>query len=101
MLLKALLGIGTASKETALEIPALAGCLEYITNTISMIPIKLYKEEKQTDGERKVSEVPDDSRVKLLNDETGDTLDAVQFWKAIVTDYFLGKGGYAYIGKEA
>lgn len=100
VLLKALLGTGTASKETALEIPALAGCLEYITNTISMIPIKLYKEEKQTDGERKVSEVPDDSRVKLLNDETGDTLDAVQFWKAIVTDYFLGKGGYAYIGKE-
>ena len=40
-----------------------------------------------------------DNRVRLLNDETGDTLDAVQFWKAIMEDYFLGKGAFAYIEK--
>ena len=99
-LLRVLLGTGEASKQTAMEIPALTGCLGYIAGTIAMIPIKLYKEEYTEDGERKVTEIVDDTRVKILNDETGDTLDAAQFWQAFVTDYFLGKGGYAYIGKE-
>jgi len=36
----------------------------------------------------------------LLNDDTGDTLDSVQFWRALITDYFLGKGGYAYINRN-
>jgi HK97 family phage portal protein len=60
-----------------------------------MLPIKLYKQE---DG--KAVEVKNDIRTTLLNNETGDTLDAVQFWRAIIADYFLGKGGYAYIRKE-
>ena len=30
----------------------------------------------------------------------GQTLDAVQFWRALITDYYLGKGGYAYIRKD-
>lgn len=100
-LLRALLGTGTADKHKALEIPAFAGCLDYIASTISMIPIKLYCEEWNEEKKGKVvTEMMDDQRVKLLNDETGDTLDAVQFWKALVTDYFLDKGGYAYIRKE-
>ena len=69
-----------------MEIPALTGCLGYIAGTIAMIPIKLYKEEYTEDGERKVTEIVDDTRVKILNDETGDTLDAAQFWQAFVTD---------------
>ena len=101
MLLRALMGSGVADKRKALEIPAFAGCLDYIASTISMIPIKLYCEEWDEEKKGKiVTEVMDDRRVKLLNDETGDTLDAVQFWKAMVTDYFLGKGGYAYINKD-
>lgn len=100
-LLRALLGSGTADKQKALEIPAFAGCLDYIANTIAMIPIKLYSEEWDNEKNgRVVSEVTDDRRIALLNDETGDTLDAVQFWKAMITDYFLGKGGYAYINRE-
>lgn len=30
----------------------------------------------------------------------GDTLDANQFWRAMVRDYYLGKGGYAYIHRS-
>lgn len=95
VLLRALLNPGNVTRQTALNIPSLNGCIEYIANTISMLPIKLYREK---DGA--VQEIKDDHRVTLLNDETGDTLDAVQFWKAMVVDYFLGKGGYAYIRKE-
>lgn len=95
VILKALLGNSAANKKMALEIPSLSSCLEFIASTISMMPIKLY-----VDDNGKISEVKDDDRVILLNDDTGDTLDAVQFWKAMVSDYFLGKGAYAYIGKE-
>lgn len=94
-LLQALLGKATITKAEALNIPSLNGCISYIANTVSMLPIKLYREEDE-----KVSEIKDDARVRILNDDTGDTLDAVQFWKAIITDYFLGKGGYAYIKKR-
>lgn len=94
VLLKALLGNTSITKEQALNIPSVKGCINFIADTVSMLPIKLYKD---TGG--KAEEVKDDIRVKLLNDDTGDTLDAVQFWRAIVTDYFLGKGGYAYINR--
>ena len=59
------------------------------------MPVKLYK---VRDG--KVEELEKDSRVKLLNGDTGDTLDAFQMKKAMVEDYLLGKGGYCYIQKK-
>lgn len=92
VLLKALLGNVNVTKEEALNIPSVKSCINFIADTVSMIPIKLYQ---ATEG--KADEINNDNRVRLLNDETGDTLDAVQFWRALVTDYFLGKGGYAYI----
>ncbi len=94
VLLSALLDKKNMSKDMALNIPSLVGSIGYISNTVSMLPIKLYKEE---DG--KVTEIKNDIRLKLLNDDTGDTLDSVQFWNALIRDYFLGKGGYAYINK--
>ena len=95
VLLKALLGNTTITKEQALNIPSVQSCINFVANTVSMLPIKLYK-----DNNGKAEEVKDDVRVDLLNDDTKDTLDAVQFWRAIITDYFLGKGGYAYINKH-
>jgi HK97 family phage portal protein len=95
VLLKALLGNTYVTKEQALNIPSVKSCINFIADTISMLPVKLYK-----DNDGKAEEVKDDIRIKLLNDETGDTLDAVQFWRALITDYFLGKGGYAYINKS-
>ena len=81
--------------EMAMKIPAFSSCISKISNTVSVIPIKLYKKI----DENKVEEVKDDIRVKLINRDTGDTLDALQFKKALVEDYF-GKGGYAYIKKQ-
>lgn len=95
ILLKALLGNTTITKEQALNIPSVKGCINFIADTVAMLPIKLYR-----DNNGKAEEVKDDVRVSLLNDDTGDTLDAVQFWRAIITDYFLGKGGYAYINRS-
>ena len=94
-LLKAFIVKDNIDREKALNIPTLYGCVELISNTISTLPIKLYKE---TDG--KVAEIKDDIRLTLLNDDTGDTLDAFQFKKALIIDYLLEGNGYAYINKE-
>lgn len=93
-LLKALIGSGNVTREMALQVPTIAGAIDLIGNVVASTPIKLYRE-----GDQKAEEIRDDPRLRILNDETGDTLDANQFWKAITRDYFLGKGGYAYIQK--
>ena len=56
-----------------MQIPSLAGAIDEIARTVANIPIKLYQKK---DG--KVEEVKNDKRVFLLNEETGDTLDANQ-----------------------
>lgn len=94
-LLTALLNGGTVTREMALQVPTVSGGIDLIGNIIASTPIKLYKDEGG-----KAVEVKDDERLRMLNDETGDTLNANEFWKAIVRDYFLGKGGYAYINRE-
>lgn len=93
-LLRALIGNVTVTKDMAMEIPTIKSSIERIANTVSALPIKLYK---MNDGA--IEEVID-NRTRLLNRDTGDTLTSNQFWKAIITDYFLGKGGYAYINKN-
>lgn len=97
VLLKALLQGTTVTRETALSIPAISGCVDLICNTFAMIPFKLYKETIE-DGKKSTEEVID-NRVKLINEDTTDTLDGFQFKKAICEDYLLGQGGYAYIKK--
>lgn len=94
MLLRAFLSGIEMNRDRAMNIPSFKACVNRISDSISTLPIKLYKIE----GDRKI-EIKDDSRVRLLNDETGDTLTGTQFKKAIITDYLLGKGGYAYINK--
>ena len=86
------------SKEKALSIPKVASDIDTIAGKIATIPLKLYKETEK-DGKKTVESVKD-SRCDLINDDTGDTLDGVQFKKAIVTDYLLDKGGYAFIKKQ-
>ena len=96
-LLEALRNGSAISKEQALSIPAVASAIDTIAGKISIIPIKLYQE-LQTDGKKVVKSI-DDVRCSLINDDTGDTLDGVQFKKAIITDYLLDSGGYAFIKK--
>lgn len=94
-LLQALINPGLLTKGQAISIPTVLSCVNFVADIVSMMPIKLYKDT----GEQAI-EVKEDLRVKLLNDDPGDTLDAVQFWRAIIRDYYLGKGGYVYINRE-
>ena len=94
VLLQALVGGSKVTKEDALNIPALAACVDLISDTVASLPIKLYKESNQSVEEIK------DNRVVLLNDETKDTLDGFQFKKALITDYLLEGAGYAYINRK-
>lgn len=101
VLLKAMLKGEKIDKEKAISLPAVSSAVDRICNTVAMIPIKLYKESiDETTGKKKVEEVKSDPRIKLLNTEPGDTLDAFQMRKALVQDYLLDKGGYLYIEKS-
>ena len=95
VLLRALLNGETIDREKALTLPAVSGAVDLISSCIASMPVKLYKVKQG-----KVEEVEDDVRVKFLNSDTGDTLDAFQMKKAMVEDYFLGKGGYCYIERK-
>lgn len=95
-LLRALLSDDQVTKETALNIPAINACVNKIADTISSLEIKLYK--KNSEGQ--VEEITGDIRTKLLNDDTGDSLDGSQFKKALITDMLLDKGGYAYVNMD-
>jgi len=90
--LRALLEGEVITREKAMTLPAVAGAVDLISSTIASMPVKLYKYKQG-----KVEEQDSDPRVRLLNNDTGDTLDAYQFKKAMVEDYLMGKGGYAYI----
>lgn len=95
VLLRALLNNETITREKALTLPAVSGAVDFICNTVACMPVKLYKYKQG-----KITEVENDNRTRLLNGDTGDTLDAFQLKKAMVEDYLLGKGGYAYIQKQ-
>lgn len=95
VLLKALFDNETITRAEAMQIPAVSKAVDFITGTIASIPIKLYKEENGN-----IKEIKDDNRISLLNDDTKDTLDGNQFKRALVEDYLLSKGGYAYICKK-
>lgn len=94
-LLRASLDDGYMTREQAMNVPAFAACVNKIAETVSTIPIRLYK---VVDG--KLEQINGDARPGLLNDDTGDTLDGVQFKRAMAKDYLTGKGGYAFINRS-
>lgn len=91
-LLRAWLSRENMTRAKAMQIPYAAGAINEIAKTVANIPIRLYRKEG-----KKVIEIADDPRVFLLNEETGDTLDANQMKQAVVRDYYLGRGGYIYV----
>ena len=93
-LLKALLDKTIISREDAMQIPTISSAISLIGQIIAATPIKLYRK-----TENGIEEVKNDYRLRLLNDDPGDTLSSNDFWKAIVEDYYLGKGAYIYINK--
>lgn len=98
LILKSFLSEDTISEREAMNIPSVSRCVNLIADTVSMIPIKLYKEEF-LNGKRKTVEI-EDSRCDLFNLDTKDTLDGADFKKALVRDYLLFGGAYAYIKKR-
>ncbi len=93
--LEQLLGGSETSRSLALQIPAVTSAVNKLANTVARLPIKLYS---KSDGKPK--EITDDRRPFLLNIDSGDTLDIVNFWRSVLEDYYLGKGGYIYIDKH-
>lgn len=95
--LQSLLGTDLITKEMALQIPTVSGCIDKIAATIASVPVNLYR---YHDGE-KPERITDDHRLYLLNHDTGDVMQSSQFMRAMVEDYFLGRyGGYAYINRD-
>lgn len=95
VLLHALLRQETITREKAMTIPSIAGAVDFISGSIACMPVKLYKY-----NGTEVEEVKGDPRCRMMNQDTGDTLDGFQLKKAMVEDYLMGKGGYAYIQKK-
>ena len=85
VLLQALLNGETITREKVMTLPSVNGAVDFISNCVACMPVKLYKTK-----EGKVEEIEKDDRVKMLNGDTGDTLDAFQMKKAMVTDYLHG-----------
>lgn len=81
------------SKDQALNIPALSACVELISMTVASLPVKLYAESGET------TTAEEDPRTDLINCDTKDALDGFQFKKALVEDYLMHGGGYAYINR--
>lgn len=86
---------GELTREAAMSIPTVSACVNKIGETISRLPVKLYKKDAE-----QVTEIYDDPRLKLLNGDTGDTLSTVDMWKAAVEDYYLGRGAWIYINSD-
>lgn len=95
VLLSRITGGGELTRAQALTIPAVNANIDFIANCVACMPVKLYKRENN-----KIVEVIGDNRTTLLNYDTGDTLDAYQFKHAMIEDYFLSSGAYAYIKKR-
>lgn len=93
-LLAAMKNNDTVTVADALQVPCFASCVSLLSSTVAMLPIKLYCE-----GEGETKEEPDDKRVKLLNDETGDLLDSFQMKAAFIADYLIYGNGYIYIDR--
>ena len=90
-ILKAILGDEEITKQAAMSIPAVAACVNKISDTVASLEVKLYR----TVGDN-VEEV-DDIRCERLNGVTNDTLTGYQLKAAMVRDMLLGKGGYCFI----
>lgn len=83
------------TRDMAMQIPSLKAGIGFIADLVSSLEIKLHK---VNDG--KVETVADDYRLKLLNDETGDTLNSYQMKQSLVRDFIIAGNGYVYLNKD-
>ena len=95
VLLSALLNGETITKEKALTLPAVSDDVDFISSMIACMPVKLYRYKKD-----QVQEVKGDIRTRLLNGDTGDTVNAFNMKKNMVRDYLLDIGGYTVVERN-
>lgn len=100
LLLKSLLRGEKITKEKALSIPAISSAVDRISNSVAILPIKMYKKVTDENGIEAVEEIKNDIRLKILNIQTGDLLNPFNLKKSIAYDYLTDKGAYIYIEKE-
>ena len=86
-------GNETLTVKIAMQVPAVAYCVEMIASAAAMLPVKLYI--RKSDGE--TEEITDDPRITLLNGQTGDTMNADNMRRVWVRDFLLTGSAFAYI----
>ncbi|MGL4735888.1 MAG: phage portal protein [Cellulosilyticaceae bacterium] len=82
----------TITREQAIGLPSVYANVELISNVISNLEVKLYKESSGS-----VEEAKGDKRVELLNDSPNDLMSGDELKKAMVRDYLLDGSCYVYI----
>lgn len=98
--LRAMLGDNTnMTPEMAMQIPAFAACVNFLKDTIAMLPVKLYEQVPDESGKTIIKEIEDDPRCRLLNLDPKDTLNASEMKAALIKDYLLHGSGYIYINR--
>lgn len=96
-LLRALIGGDKFTAEQALEIPAFSAAVDFISNTVSMLPVKLYRENT---ADSSTEEITEDRRLFLLNDEANHIMGADVAKRAAVRDMLLFGSGFLYIDQN-
>lgn len=96
-LLRAIVGNGDITAEKALEIPAFSASVDFICNTISMLPVKLYREKF---ADNSTEEITDDKRLFLLNDEANSIMGADAAKRAALRDMLIYGSGFLYIDQN-
>lgn len=94
-LFKGIVGNRIVTREEAMGIPALSGCLEFICGIAASLPIKLYRT-----GPEEEQEITDDPRLYVLNEDTGDLLTGPEWKKAFFIDYYLLGRAWSYLNKN-
>ena len=97
VLLRALLTGSEIDEDKAMSIPALAGAVSFIADTVAALPIKLYRDSPQ---EQSAEEITDDPRLTLLNDDGHDLMNAYEVKRAVMRDVLLHGAGYMHIQRS-
>lgn len=93
-LLKALFDNDQMTAEKALEIPAFSAAVDFVADTVAMLPVKLYREDVEN---HKTEEISKDKRLILLNDEANPLMGAKECRAAQIRDMLLFGSGFVYI----
>lgn len=79
------------------QISAIVAAIDKIALTVAKLPVKLYE---RSENGCKPKELTNDRRPFLLSVDCGDTLSISDFWQAMISDYYLCGGGWAFINRD-